>query len=218
MPPAPSHGPWLAALVLRGLVLFLPLIGALWQTSCWVYVSDCDDDDDDNDDDDYCHDDDDDDDGGGLRQDSGTGSPGSDATVAAPLAVAGFGLRLTTFDLVSSDDPGAHAVRRLIGIEDIALRKPESTADFAAREFEDFTKLVLFENWDLIGLPSSSGRLVFDGVEFLADEVRVRYRQESAFPLVWLAGSDSPGAMTFLFDRQGNLVEIDNTTRIRVGG
>lgn len=209
--------PGRAGLALRALILLLPLFGALVQSSCWVYVDDCDDDDD------YCYDDDDDDDfdddddddfhltpGGGGPATAGDGG-------ASPLPAADAGLRLVTYRLLESDEPGAHPVRRLVGIEGIAMRAAPEAATGGDGAFAEFTKLVLFENWDLIGLPASAGVLVFDGTSRLDGETRVRYAQRPS-PLGVLSGFDGGTgaglAMTFVLDGQGKLVEIDNATRV----
>lgn len=212
----PLKRPGRTGLALRALVLLLPLVGALVQSSCWVYVDDCDDDDD------YCYDDDDDDfddddDDFDLTADGG-GGPGTHDGGAAPLPDADAGLRLVTYEMIPSDEPGAHPVRRLVAIEGVSMRvAPPATPDESA--LAAFTKLVLFENWDLIGLPAAAGLLEFDGATFPEGEMRVRYAQRPS-PLGVVSGFDgstgSGGAMTFVFDRLGNLVEIDNATRVGV--
>ena len=205
---------WRAALVLKALVLALPLAGAVIQTSCWFYYEDCDDDDDDyyDDDDDDCDYDDDDD-----HYLEGAPGAGPETTGGvAPVSVGTSAYRLSTYDVEPStgEDPAAHPVRRVTRIEGLALAAEPAPTE---RDMEEFTRLVLFENWDLIGIPASAGRLAYAGVARGPDAVRVHYAQEDTWiPVLRLAGESDPAGLTFVLDRRGQLVEIDVTTRIRL--
>ena len=122
-------------------------------------------------------------------------------------------LRLRICEVVPSTDLRAHPIRKVVQIEGISLPGSAGPRGYSEERLQEFTARVLSENEDLIGLPALSGRLRFSHVQFLTRTIRVTYQQErqsfSAVP-----GRVSGARMTFVFDRVGNLLEIDNTTRI----
>jgi hypothetical protein len=167
-----------------------------------IVTSGCDDDDDDDgdldDDDDDCYDDDDDDDDGTTT-----------ATAAGPEAY-----RLRSFELVASEEPGAHPVRRLERIEGPSLFAAFGPGDYGARDLAAFTAAVRAANAELLELPPESGRLVLREVRYLCPSALVRWAQLP--PGAEEAGAALDGAgQAFLVDGHGRLVAIDNTTRLR---
>jgi hypothetical protein len=202
-----------AALALRSAILFLPIGIATFQASCWVYVDDCDDDDFDEDDDDdgYC-DDDDDDHHGHL---SPPAEPSGRGDAVVPPAFES--LRLANFVVVPAvGDPAAHPVRRLVGIEGLAVELPFPGSPDETEALRAFTARVLSDNPDLLALPPGAGRWTFDRIERSGEFLSVIWRQELAAVARALVAPGRPlGELVFLFDAAGRLVEIDDTARVR---
>ncbi len=195
---------WLAA----RLVLLLPFVGLLGHSSCAVATcagDDCDDFDDDDDDDNDAN--------TSLTRGGGLDAAAARSSgFAFPTNEAGA-LRLTVFRTIAATDPRSHPVRRLVDIEGISLFEPLGDGEVGEEDLRAFTERLLQDNFDLIGLPVRSGRLLFADARFLDSAILVSYVQEtsSMFETPRLV----PGArLLFEFDRLGRLVSIDNTTRI----
>ena len=189
----------------RGLVRFFllfPVLGTLVHSAC--YVSDCDDDGSDD-----CDDD------GHNNLHHPARDPGAGIS-ALPLSENDAEeLRLRTFEIVPSTDLRSHPVRKVVRIEGISIFSQGGSGEYGKEELHQFTERILDENEDLLRVPASSGRLRFAGVAFLEEAIRVTYVQERP-ALSGVSGRVHGARMIFAFDRLGNLIEIDNTTRIEL--
>lgn len=120
---------------------------------------------------------------------------------------------LTGVTVVKSVEAHAHPVESVQHIRGVSLSKVLGPGEYGAEQFEEFTRRIIDSNPDLLGLPEGAGTLQFAGLEFHTHTILVSYRQgerlegEGFVPV--------PGAaLYFLFDALGNLVQIDNRTRI----
>lgn len=190
------------SLVFSYLALACVLTGFLSGSSCTVCSTNrYDDDDDDYDNSNGCgHDDDDDDDG--------LPSPGFD----------GNSFRLTGFQVVASEDPLAHPYRMLTDLYGVSLRALWGLELFGDEDLQVFTEHLLIANEDLIGPPNGLASLRFASVALLEEGYVVTWLQDLGEP----ATVQDPGlesipegpAVSFRFTRHGDLVTIENTTRM----
>lgn len=189
-------------LVFSYLALACVLTGFLSGSSCTVCSSNRYDDDDD----DYrssssCSNDDDDD-------DDGLPSPGFD----------GESFRLSGFQVEASEDPLAHPYRRLTDIYGMSLNALWGLKLFGDEDLQIFTEHLLIANEDLIGAPTGLASLRFASVVLLDEGYVVTWLQDAGRPD---AGREpAPGsipegpAVSFWFTRHGDLVTVENTTRL----
>jgi hypothetical protein len=200
--------------LLLTLMAFAFVVTVLSGSSCSVDDDDddlyCDDDDRwDDDDDDF----DDDDDGHNCDDDDDCcddddhyyyyGSGGG------PLSDPAEAYRLRQFEIQAGADPAAHPIAALTDIRDFSIFAIQGPGEYGEQHFREFTERVLTFNSDLLGLPARAGSLVFQSVEYLDSHLIVTWGQASPVPAD--AGSMA-GAVFFLFDAMGQLLQIENST------
>ncbi len=199
----------LARRLVAHLTLLLPVAGAIGYSSCIYVADDCDDDFDD--DDDFC---DDDDDNGSIALAAPRSGLQARGVTAAGAWESEEALRLRDFRIVPGVNPRAHPIRRLSDIQGISVLEEPGTSEHGEEQLRAFTQRVFEANRDLIGLPARAGMLVFDQVHFLTSEIWVVFDQRTSpfFGPVRMV----PGAhLVFVYDRLGNLIELDNTTLVQ---
>ncbi len=130
----------------------------------------------------------------------------SDIYLPSPDALAAAN-RLQTFDLVKSVEDGAHPIRRITHIEGVSIFASYGAGEFGSETFQEFASSILSANQHLLGLPAAAGTHAFHEVTFSSEAILVSYLQ------VMSDEKPLPGAsVIFLFDRLGELREIENTT------
>ncbi len=171
------------------------------------YRNNCDDDDDvgisdddDDDDDDRCDDDDDDD--VIIVTSSTLGNAAGDPESYV----------LRDYRIEPSQGEGAHPVRRVADIRGVSLFGILGPGEYGDVEIQSFTERLLQSNDPLLRLPPEAGSLRFEGIRVSSDSMVVSYQQ-------WWPGHEerAEGAMVlFVFDRFGQLRQIENTMQLAV--
>lgn len=131
-----------------------------------------------------------------------------DAVGAAPALLPGVvGLALVDFRLERTDEEGFHPYRWIRGIEGIGLFASDGERIYGPDDLAKFSRRVIAENPELIGLEEGDGGFVNPTVTATPNEVAVRFEQV-------LEGRTVPDAsLTFRFDGTGVLREIENRSR-----
>jgi hypothetical protein len=196
---------------LAGLLLVLgyvsfgtALVAFLGGSSCVYYGSSCFDDDEN------------DDDGCSCNDDSSDDCDDDGAVAGTPIAAGTEALLLTAFELIPSEEPGAHPARRLLCTGGPSLFGAFGPGEYGGAAVAAFTAAVRGANPDLLGLAPEAGRLVLRSVELYGTYTLVRWAQVPPGGAT-LADALPGRGMDFLLDGHGILVQVDNTTLLHPG-
>ena len=111
--------------------------------------------------------------------------------------------RLVAFELLESRAPDGSARRVCAWIDGLSVARATGRSEFGARELREFAEGVVGVNHELLDLEPELGHWEFGGVE-LAGEFELVH-----FGRVGAGKRAAEGALDFLFDARGKLLEIE---------
>jgi hypothetical protein len=113
--------------------------------------------------------------------------------------------RLVSYELLRSSGPDGSEQLTCAWIAGLAVPRATGRAEITPRELRAFAEGVLGVNHELLDLDQGLGHWEFGSVELTGEFALVSFTRVDA------AGQPAEGALSFVFDARGALLEIDRT-------
>jgi hypothetical protein len=113
--------------------------------------------------------------------------------------------RLVSYELLRSSGPDGGEQLTCAWIAGLSVARATGRADFTPRDLRGFAEGVLGVNHELLDLESALGHWEFGSVELAGEFALVSFTRVDA------GGQPAEGALEFVLDARGALLEIDRT-------
>ncbi len=113
--------------------------------------------------------------------------------------------RLSTYERAVVVEPDGRATRIYSNIVGVSIARALGTADYGAEDVRAFATSVIAVNRQLFELPGENARWDFESLDLFDTAHVVTFRATGS-------RSGTSRSLTLLFDRRGNLIEIDDSS------